>query len=117
MKVSKHDGEVIVVPAPTGGVVSGRGVRIGVMFGVAATNAAQTVPVALHVTGVYTLPKATGVAWTVGVRLFWDASNSNVSTVATGKLAIGVAEAAAASGDTSGRVRLSGAWGANAQEA
>lgn len=117
MKNYINDGEVVTVPAPTGGVVSGQAVRVGVMFGVAAKTAAETVPVAIHVMGVHVLPKATGVAWTVGARLFWDASNSNVSTVATGKLAIGVAESAAASGDTVGRVRLSGAWGANPQEA
>lgn len=117
MKNYINDGETIVVPAPSGGVVSGQAVRVGVMFGVAAKAAAETVPVALHVTGVFLLPKATGAGWTVGQRLFWHVANANVTATASGALAIGVAEAIAASGDTFGRVRLSGAWGANAQEA
>ncbi len=44
----------------------------------------------------------------VGARVFWDNTNRRVTTTATGNVAIGHAVAAAASADTTVRVRLSG---------
>jgi predicted RecA/RadA family phage recombinase len=57
--------------------------------------------------GVFTLPKATGAAWTEGQVLYFDSAAGNFATAASATARrAGVAMAAAASGDTSGVVRL-----------
>lgn len=66
---------------------------------------------AVAVEGCFTLPKVTGRAWTVGAKVFWDVSASKfdviAGTPATGDIVgCGIAAAAAASGDTTGVVKL-----------
>lgn len=47
MKNFVQPGEVLTVPAPAGGVASGAGVKLGVLFGVAQGAAAEGAPVAI----------------------------------------------------------------------
>jgi predicted RecA/RadA family phage recombinase len=102
-------GNTVTVTAPAA-VASGAGVLVGSIFGVAVRSAASGADIDVDVLGVFDLPKATGAAWTQGVRIYWDDVSKNcTTTVGTNKL-IGVATAAALSGDTIGRVRLSGAF-------
>ena len=61
---------------------------------------------ALAVEGVFDFAKNTGVAYAVGVILYWDDTNNVVTTTASGNKAIGKAVRAAATGDTTVRVRL-----------
>lgn len=107
-------GDVITAPAPSGGVVSGGGYKIGVMFGVATATAAETVSVAFETTGVFDLPKVSAQAWTVGAAIYWDddAVGGAVATTATtaGNLLIGVAASDAANPSATGKVRLNGAF-------
>lgn len=107
-------GDVMTVPAPTGGVTAGSGVQIGVMFGVALNTAAQTVPFDLATQGVFTLPKVSAQAWTVGQAIYWDpdAGGGAVATTATsaGNLLIGVAAEVAANPSATGKVRLNGSF-------
>lgn len=75
----------------------------------AAAGSGETIPVALE--GSFTVPKATGRAWVQGEKLVWDASTSTFDTtaltLATGDLTgCGLAMAAAASGDTTGVIKL-----------
>lgn len=100
-------GDVVTLTAPSGGVTSGVAVKIGSLVVVPRTTAAQTVAFDADVTGVHTLAKATGTAWTEGATLYFDTANSNFVTAqsATASRA-GHAVAAAASGDTTGTVRL-----------
>lgn len=101
-------GDVLTVPAPSGGVVAGQGYRIGVMFGVATTTAAATVPVAMALSGVFRLPKTSAQAWTVGQAIYWDddAVGGAVATTATtsGNLLIGFAAAVADNPSATGLV-------------
>lgn len=53
-------------------------------------------------------PKATGVAWTVGLAIYWDNSAAKFTTVSTSNTLRGFAVTAAASGDTTGDVQLIG---------
>jgi predicted RecA/RadA family phage recombinase len=62
---------------------------------------------ALAVDGVYDFAKNTGVAYTVGQLLYWDDTANVVTTTATGNKLIGKVVRAAASADTTVRVRLS----------
>jgi predicted RecA/RadA family phage recombinase len=49
-------------------------------------------------------PKATGAAWAIGDKLYWDAGNSAFTKTSSGNTLCGVAGAAAASGDATGTV-------------
>lgn len=99
-------GDNVTLPAPAA-VASGEATLIGGLFGVASTSAAQGEDCAFVRIGVFTLPKAAG-AWTPGQKLYWDATAKNVTTTAGSNTLIGAALAAAASGDTSGAVILTG---------
>ncbi len=61
----------------------------------------------LAVDGVFDFAKNTGVAYTVGQLLYWDDAANVVTTTATGNKLIGKVVRAAASADTTVRVRLS----------
>lgn len=106
MKNYVQDGEAITVEAPTGGVTSGDGVLLGKLFGVAQTTALATEPVAIVTRGVFTLPKLSAQAWTVGADIYWDAGNDRCTTVSTSNTLIGKATAVAANPSDTGNVRL-----------
>lgn len=109
-----QEGDVVTVAAPSGGVVSGAGVKMGVMFGVATATADEGDSVAVAVEGVFTLPKVSAQAWTVGAAIYWDdfAVGGAVATTATtsGNLLIGVAAAVADNPSATGVVRLNGSF-------
>lgn len=109
MKTFVQPGEQISVTAPAA-VASGVGVLVGSLFGVSAHSAASGAAVEIATRGVYTLAKATGAAWTQGARIYWDDTAKNCTTTASTNKLIGVATAAAASGDTTGNVLLSAAF-------
>jgi predicted RecA/RadA family phage recombinase len=96
-------GDVVTVAAPAT-IASGGGVLVGTLFGVAVTDAASGEPVEIKTTGVFTLPKASAQAWTVGVAIYWD--GSLCTTVSTDNTLIGKALAVAANPSGSGVVRL-----------
>jgi len=105
----EHDGKIMSYVAPAGGVVSGTAYLIGNILVVALVTAAAGATFAGAAVGVYTLPKATGTAWTEGEILYWDNTAKNVTTVSTSNYRIGcAAEGGAASADATGPVRLSG---------
>lgn len=101
-------GDVVTLTAPTGGVVSGTPYLVGNLLVIAMANIAQTLPFEGMVVGVHTVPKATGAAWTEGQNLYWDNTNKNFTPTATANYHAGQAVAAAASGDTTGKIRLNG---------
>lgn len=110
MKNYVQHGATVSFTAPSGGVVSGTGYLIGSAFVVAQFSAAQGLPFEGRLEGVFTLPKATGQTWAEGVVLYWDNTAHNVTTTSTSNTKIGVATVAALTGDTSGVVRLNGAF-------
>lgn len=98
---------------------SGKLYLVGAMVGVitSLTRAGQTVftnqasaqgdIAVVSLEGVYTLPKATG-AITLGAKLYYDATNKNLTTTASGNTFAGYAFTAQQSGDTTVQLRL---WG------
>lgn len=86
-------------------ITSGQFVLIGTIGGVAKTDIANGKTGAVHICGVFSIPKATG-AVAQGAKLYWDDSESEVTTTATDNTLIGVAAAAAASGDSNVHVLL-----------
>lgn len=113
MKNWIQPGATITVAAPAGGVVSGAGVLIQSVFGVALYSAAEGASLEIAVVGVFDLPKAPSQAWTALTPVYWDAANYRVTNSAAGNKLIGVALIAtgAGVGETIGRVRLNGAFG------
>lgn len=105
MKNYIQPGDTLPVAAPAA-VLSGAGVLVGSLFGVAATNAESGATVQIKTMGVFDLTSATGTAWAVGDKIYWDDTNKRTTKTATNNTLIGVAVAAKASGDAVGRVRL-----------
>lgn len=108
MKTFKRTGNSSPVPAPAGGVLSGDGVLVGSLFGVAATDAAEAETVEIAHVGVFELKKTSAQAWTVGAKVYFDATNKVATTTASGNSLIGAAVAAAANPSATGVVRLNG---------
>jgi len=109
MKNRIKSGDTLTLTAPSGGVISGGFYKIGQLLVVAVATVAQGLPFEGAVTGEYaSAPKATGQAWTEGALVYWSTANSNFTTTSTSNLLAGVATVAAASGDTTGTVRLQG---------
>lgn len=100
-------GCVLEFTAPTGGVVDGTPILIGSLVVIPLVTAAQTVRFNGAVDGVWTVPKTAGAAWVEGQVLYWDSTAGSFATAqsATARRA-GAATVAAASGDTTGVVRL-----------
>jgi len=106
MKNFIQDGCRAVVPAPTGGVVSGQFIVVGNLFGVCEGDAAEGADVVIVREGVFELSKATGAAWTRGDALYWDASAKKFTKTAAGNAGLAVAFEDAASGDALGSVSI-----------
>lgn len=102
-------GENITLPAPYD-VASGGGALIGAIFGVASTAQLSGEDTSFARVGVFTLPKATGEAWsgTAPPKIYWDNTNKRCTTTAGGNTLIGAGVAAALSADTTGAVLLTG---------
>jgi predicted RecA/RadA family phage recombinase len=105
MKNYIQPGEKITVPAPHD-VASGGGVLVGSMFGVAATAAKDGEDVTIVRKGVFVLNKLTAQAWEVGVKVYWNNTAKEVTTVASGNTQIGFAAVAAADPSANGTVAL-----------
>jgi predicted RecA/RadA family phage recombinase len=109
MKNYIQDGRYIDVVAPSGGLTGGAFYFISAdLFGVVSKTVLETETTTIDTMGVYSLPKATGAAWVQGDKLYWDASASKFTKTATANTPAGVAALAAASGDTTGYVKLGG---------
>jgi predicted RecA/RadA family phage recombinase len=91
-------------------VPSGGGVLIGSIFGVAAGNADSGAEVDIVTEGVFTLPKVSALAISVGDRLYWVDADKVVSKTASGNTLVGVAVSAAANPSGTVDVRLNGSF-------
>lgn len=104
MKNFVQPGVDITVPAPSD-VSSGDFVVVGNLFGVAATSAKAGEQVVIATGGVWSLPKVSNQAWTVGAKIY-ATSGGIMTTVPDGNLYVGVAVEAAANPSGFGKVRL-----------
>jgi len=104
-----QNGVNLTLPAPTN-VLSGAGVLIGAIFGVAAESALSGEDLDVVTRGVFTLPKVSAQAITVGAKVYWDDTAKLVTTTATSNTLIGVAVAAAANPSADVAIRLNGSF-------
>jgi predicted RecA/RadA family phage recombinase len=86
-------------------IKSGDFVLIGALGAIAKTDIANGKTGSVHICGVFSVPKASG-AITQGAKLYWSATNNNLTTTASGNTFVGLAAEAAASGDASVKILL-----------
>ncbi|MFM7844611.1 MAG: DUF2190 family protein [Planctomycetota bacterium] len=101
-----QEGELVDY-TPGSAVAAGDVVVQGDLVGVVVRPLAAQENGSLLVWGTFDFTKNTGVTYTVGTIVYWDDTNNVVTTTATGNKAIGKVVRAAASADTTVRVRLS----------
>jgi predicted RecA/RadA family phage recombinase len=100
-------GDSLAVAVPyAGGILSGQGVLVGALFGVAAVDGVQNAVIEAQTQGVFDITKQPALAITAGARVFWDDTNRRITTIATSNFQIGIATTAALAADTTVRVWL-----------
>lgn len=109
MKNYVQDGDTLSLVAPYDRL-SGQGMLVGSIFGVAAVDALSGASVEVDVDGVFDIEKVSAQAWTAGALIYWDDTAKNATSVSTSNKLIGVAVQAAANPSSTGRVRLNGAF-------
>lgn len=109
MKNYVQRGDTLTLTAPYD-VLSGAGLKVGSIFGVAAFDAANGASVEASVVGVFDIKKTSAQAWTQGAAIYWDDTNKETTTTSSGNTKIGVAATAAANPSAAGRVRLNGSF-------
>ena len=103
LSVPDYDPVTIVAP---GAVTSGQPLLAGTMFGVVGASAASGALVALHRRGRYLLTKVTTDDATLGIKLYWDAGQSKLTTTASTNVFVGWAAKAAGTSATQVEVVL-----------
>lgn len=107
MKNHVQKGDTLTLLAPYA-VASGAGFQVGSIFAIAVASAAIGAAVEGQMEGVFTLPKTSAQAWTVGVKVYWDDANKRCDTTSSVGALIGAATAVAANPSSAGNVRLNG---------
>lgn len=100
-----QEGKALNYTASGSDIKSGDFVLIGTIGAVAKTNIDDGKTGAVHISGVFSVTKASG-AITQGAKLYWDSTNGNLTTTASGNTIVGVAAEAAASGDSFVKILL-----------
>jgi len=107
-----HDGRAIDY-TPAADVAAGDVVVLGDLVGIAKLDIAANKLGALHVTGVYDVPKASGVGTGIGngVTTYWDAATKQATTSPGSRPLLGSTVAAAGDAATTvQRCQRTGAW-------
>ncbi len=100
-------GEKLTVAAPYDRL-SGQAALIGSLLGVAVSDVLSGADGVFVTEGVFTLPKTSAQAWTVGQKLYWDNTNKRLDSDSTVGMLVGVATAVAANPSSTGECRLNG---------
>src|SRR5512144_1714474 len=106
MKAYIQPARTLTVTTPAGGVLSGDGVLIGTLFGIAQYDAVESAELEILTEGVVEIGKTSALQIGVGDRLFWDATNKVVNKTATAQVCVGVAVSAAANPSATVRMKL-----------
>lgn len=110
MKNYVQPGDTLTLTAPYA-VTSGQGAQVGALFGLAKTDIPNGGSGEFLMVGVNDITKAAGIAFTQGALVYWDNTARNVTSTASGNKLIGATTQAAAGGDATARVKLTGQVG------
>lgn len=86
-------------------IASGEVVVVGSLAGVAVTSCESGEKVAICVNGVFNVPKGSS-AFVAGAKVYYDETNDQTTSTATGNTFLGYATDAVVAGDTSVNVLL-----------
>lgn len=103
-----QEGKILTVTAPYT-VASGAGCLVGSIFGVASYGASSGATVEIQTEGVFTLPKTSALAISIGDVLYWDDVNKELNKTTSG-IPVAVAVAAAGNPSATVQVRLNGGY-------
>ncbi|CAM3088423.1 DUF2190 domain-containing protein [Paracoccus nototheniae] len=98
-------GDNLTIPAPAS-VLSGGVVIAGDIRGIALIDAAAGAPVDVSVVGCWELPKVAANAFTLGAKVYWNATDSLATTTASGNTLLGYTIEAAPADTAAVKVRL-----------
>ena len=99
------EGCILQLTAPYA-VLSGQGLLVGGLFGIAEHDAASGEQVSTGIDGVWDITKEPSLAISAGARVFWDNTNKRITTTATSNYQVGFATVAALAADATVRVLL-----------
>lgn len=102
----RQPGDYLTLVAAPYDVLSGQGVLVNNIFGIASNDAESGQEVVVGVTGVWLLDKVVGDTFNTGSDVYYDTATFAATSNGTGTTRIGVAIKPAQSGDTSVEVRL-----------
>lgn len=94
----------------TATVNAGECVAVSTLIGVCAATVYSGQTGIANLVGVYRLKKTASQAWTLGAKVYWDATNKEATTTSSGNTLIGAAVEVVGGGatETLGAVRLNG---------
>lgn len=107
MRNKVQSGNVITVIAPAL-VLSGQGVLVGALFGVATGDALQGTPVEIVRKDVFDLAANGADTAAQGAKAYWDNTAKRITTTATNNTLVGAFTAAKTASDSTARVLLDG---------
>ena len=93
---------------PAAAVNSGAVLVIGARIGVALADILANATGSVQVTGVFNLPKKAADTVAQGALVYWDATNQQITTTASGNTLAGYAAQAAAASTTAVDVKING---------
>lgn len=108
MKNFVQKGDVVTFTAPTGGVTAGVPALIGALTVIPAFSAAEGYECEGVTQGVFSLAKKSTDTPTQFAKAYWDSTNGEVTTTASGNRLVGVFMNALASGTVEADVRMDG---------
>lgn len=91
-------------------VVTGGGIVVGQVFGIAQNTISSGASGPVKVDGVHDILKATADVISQGGFVYWDNTAKNATVTSSGNTKIGVAEVTVSSGGTAVRTRLNGSF-------
>ncbi len=109
MKNFVQPGRTVDLTAPSGGVVSGQGYKIGAIICIAGNTVAQGLPFPAAVEGVFDHAAegaGSGQAFAEGDAVYWDDTNHRFTKTSSSNTLAGYAVAAKATAATSVRLKL-----------
>ena len=107
MKNFIQNGKTITLTAPHD-LSSGDALLVNALFGVACSNALAGEEVETTLEGVFDLPKKTEQQVDQGAKLYWDNTNRELTTTASGNTRVGASAKAAGPAEASVAIRING---------